>query len=81
MAFNDALDSFAALNAEVLAFTTDSAHCCLAYSNTKRVEGGIGPDLKLKLVSDKNMRISRDYGVLVADLVSESRQGSEQKVD
>jgi peroxiredoxin (alkyl hydroperoxide reductase subunit C) len=32
-----------------------------------RNQGGIGPDLRLPLVADRNMNISRDYGVLLED--------------
>jgi alkyl hydroperoxide reductase subunit AhpC len=32
-----------------------------------RKQGGIGPDLKLPLLADRNMEISRDYGVLLED--------------
>jgi alkyl hydroperoxide reductase subunit AhpC len=32
-----------------------------------RNQGGIGPDLKLPLVADRNMNISRAYGVLIED--------------
>ena len=32
-----------------------------------RKQGGIGPDLKLPLIADRNMNISRDYGVLLED--------------
>jgi alkyl hydroperoxide reductase subunit AhpC len=32
-----------------------------------RKQGGLGPDLKLPLIADRNMQISRDYGVLIED--------------
>lgn len=32
--------------------------------NAKRELGGLG-NIKIKLVADKNMKISRDYGVLI----------------
>ena len=35
--------------------------------NTPRKEGGLGKDLKLTLLADKTMAISRDYGVLIED--------------
>jgi peroxiredoxin (alkyl hydroperoxide reductase subunit C) len=65
LAFNEKLSDFAALNTEVLAVSTDSEFSHLAWSNTKREAGGLGPNLKLKLLADKNMKISRDYGVLL----------------
>ena len=32
-----------------------------------RNEGGLGPDLKLPLLADRSMKISRDYGVLLEE--------------
>jgi alkyl hydroperoxide reductase subunit AhpC len=34
-------------------------------ANTPRKQGGLGSDLKLPLLADKNMQISKDYGVLI----------------
>jgi len=67
LAFNQRLEDFAKLNTELLAVSTDSEYSHLAWANTHRNEGGLGPDLKLKLVSDKSMKIARDYGVLIED--------------
>ncbi|KAL8283377.1 hypothetical protein RQP46_005787 [Phenoliferia psychrophenolica] len=67
LAFNAKLPEFASLNTEVLAVSCDSEYSHLAWANTKRDEGGLGPDLKLKLVADKSMKIARDYGVLLED--------------
>lgn len=33
----------------------------------QRKNGGLGPDLKVPLVSDKSMHISRAYGVLLEE--------------
>lgn len=67
LAFNSQLPAFAALNTEVLGVSCDSEYSHLAWTNTKREEGGLGPDLKLKLVADKNLKIARDYGVLLEE--------------
>ncbi|GAA5893196.1 hypothetical protein JCM6882_003910 [Rhodosporidiobolus microsporus] len=67
LAFNERLADFEKLGAEVLAVSTDSEYSHLAWSNTNRNEGGLGPNLKLKLVADTNHKISRDYGVLIED--------------
>lgn len=67
LAFNAALPKFAELNTEVLAVSTDSQFSHLAWANLPRAEGGLGPDLKLKLVADKSMKMARDYGVLLED--------------
>jgi alkyl hydroperoxide reductase subunit AhpC len=32
-----------------------------------RKQGGLGPDLKLPLVADRTMAISREYGVLIEE--------------
>ncbi|GAA6064108.1 hypothetical protein JCM10212_002485 [Sporobolomyces blumeae] len=67
LAFNQRLADFAKLNTEVLAVSCDSEYSHLAWANTNRNEGGLGPDLKLKLVADKSMKMARDYGVLIED--------------
>ncbi|GAA5876934.1 hypothetical protein JCM3774_000543 [Rhodotorula dairenensis] len=67
LAFNERLADFEKLGVEVLAVSTDSEYSHLAWANTHRNEGGLGPNLKLKLVADKNMKISRDYGVLLEE--------------
>ncbi|KAI5479401.1 peroxiredoxin (alkyl hydroperoxide reductase subunit C) [Pseudohyphozyma bogoriensis] len=67
LAFNARLADFAALNTEVLGVSTDSEYSHLAWANTKRDQGGLGPDLKLKLLADTNHKISKDYGVLIED--------------
>ena len=67
LAFNDALPQFKELNAEVLAVSTDSEYSHFAWANQPRKEGGLGPDLQLPLLADRNMQISRDYGVLIEE--------------
>ncbi len=44
--------------------STDSKYSHVAWAAASRKQGGLGPDLKLPLVADRNMSISRDYGVL-----------------
>ncbi|KAH9475020.1 Peroxiredoxin-2 [Psilocybe cubensis] len=67
LAFNDALPQFKALNTTVLGISTDSKFSHFAWSTQTRKEGGLGPELHLPLVADRNMKISRDYGVLIED--------------
>ncbi|KAF9782490.1 thioredoxin-like protein [Thelephora terrestris] len=67
LAFNDALAQFKELNTEVLAVSTDSEYSHFAWANQPRKEGGLGPDLQLPLLADRNMSISRDYGVLIEE--------------
>ncbi|KAF8644215.1 hypothetical protein AX16_008626 [Volvariella volvacea WC 439] len=67
LAFNDALEEFQQLQTVVLGISTDSKYSHFAWATQPRKEGGLGPDLKLPLVADRNMNISRDYGVLLPD--------------
>ncbi|OJT07227.1 Peroxiredoxin 1 [Trametes pubescens] len=67
LAFNDALPQFQALNTAVLGVSTDSHFSHLAWATQPRKQGGLGPDLKLPLIADKNQKISRDYNVLIEE--------------
>ncbi|EJD00641.1 peroxiredoxin [Fomitiporia mediterranea MF3/22] len=67
LAFNDNLPAFKAINTTVIGVSTDSHFSHLAWTQRPRSEGGLGPDLKLPLLADKSMKISRDYGVLLED--------------
>ncbi|KAH7910416.1 peroxiredoxin [Hygrophoropsis aurantiaca] len=67
LAFNDALPKFKELGAVVLGVSTDSQYSHFAWAQQPRKQGGIGPDLKLPLIADKNMSISRNYGVLIEE--------------
>ncbi|KAI0021595.1 thioredoxin-like protein [Xylariomycetidae sp. FL0641] len=65
--FNDAKAQFAEINTTVLGVSTDSAFSHLAWVNQPRKEGGLGPDLQMPLVADRNQKISRNYGVLLEE--------------
>ncbi|KAF9466813.1 peroxiredoxin [Collybia nuda] len=67
LAFNDCLPQFKAINTSVLGISTDSKFSHFAWSTQPRKEGGLGPGLKLPLVADRNMNISREYGVLLEE--------------
>ncbi|KAF8876790.1 peroxiredoxin [Gymnopilus junonius] len=67
LAFNDALPFFKELNTSVLAISTDSKFSHFAWATQTRKEGGLGPNLQLPLVADRNLKISRDYGVLLEE--------------
>lgn len=67
LAFNDALAKFEKLNTTVLGVSTDSHFTHLAWRERPRKQGGLGEDLKLPLIADKNFKISRDYGVLIEE--------------
>ena len=64
IAFDAALAKFEKKNAQVLGVSVDSHFTHLAWKNTPRKEGGIGP-IKYPLVSDLTKQIARDYGVLL----------------
>src|SRR5690606_5631613 len=49
------------------AVSTDSKYSHFAWATQDRKEGGLGPNLELPLIADRNMQISRDYGVLLED--------------
>lgn len=47
--------------------STDSHFSHLAWATQPRKQGGLGPDLKLPLIADKNQKIARDYNVLIEE--------------
>jgi len=67
VAFNAALEKFSAINTEILVVSTDSEYTHLAWSQTPRKEGGLGPDLKLTMLADRNHAVSKAYGVLIPE--------------
>ncbi|KAH9021961.1 2-cysteine peroxiredoxin [Lactarius pseudohatsudake] len=67
LAFNDALPEFARLNTTVLAISTDSEYSHHAWAQQARSAGGLGPDLRIPLLADRNMRVAREYGCLIED--------------
>lgn len=64
--FSEKVHDFKAINAEVVAVSTDSHHTHLAWIKTAREDGGLG-EMKIPIVADISKRISMDYGVLVTD--------------
>ncbi|KAK7464977.1 cTPxI [Stygiomarasmius scandens] len=65
LAFNDTLEDFKALDIVVLGVSTDSQYSRFAWATQPHKEGNL--PLKLPLTADHNMKISRDYGVLLED--------------
>jgi peroxiredoxin 1 len=63
IAFSDRSDEFRALNCEVIACSTDSQFSHLAWINTPRKQGGLG-EMKIPLLADTSLKVSRAYGVL-----------------
>ena len=66
IAFSDRVAEFEALNCAVVACSTDSHFSHLAWCEKDRKHGGLG-QMKIPLLADKNMAISRAYGVLKED--------------
>jgi peroxiredoxin 2/4 len=64
VAFDAAMSRFQKKNTQVLGCSVDSHFTHLAWKNTPRKQGGIGP-IQYPLVSDLTKQISRDYGVLL----------------
>mmetsp|Transcript_3009 Transcript_3009/g.4375 ORF Transcript_3009/g.4375 Transcript_3009/m.4375 type:complete len:379 (+) Transcript_3009:156-1292(+) len=67
IAFSDAAPRFKALNAEVLALSTDTEESHLAWIRTPRKRGGLG-HMQIPIVADVTKAISADYGVLLEDI-------------
>ncbi|KAE9549442.1 hypothetical protein FO519_007355 [Halicephalobus sp. NKZ332] len=63
IAFNDRVEEFRKLDAEVVACSCDSHFSHLAWVNTPRKEGGLG-DMTIPIVSDFSKSIARSFGVL-----------------
>uniref|UniRef100_A0A8B9WN14 Peroxiredoxin-2 n=1 Tax=Bos mutus grunniens TaxID=30521 RepID=A0A8B9WN14_BOSMU len=66
VAFSDRAAEFHKLNCEVLGVSVDSQFTHLAWINTPRKEGGLGP-LNIPLLADVTRKLSSDYGVLKED--------------
>ncbi|MCE5267429.1 MAG: peroxiredoxin [Planctomycetaceae bacterium] len=66
IAFDAALAKFQKKNTQVIGCSVDSEFTHLAWKNTPRSQGGIGP-IGFPLVSDLTKKISADYGVLLAE--------------
>ncbi len=66
VAFDAALEKFEKKGAQVLGCSVDSHFTHLAWRNTPRKQGGIGP-IRYPLVSDLTKQIARDFGVLLED--------------
>ena len=62
----DRAGEFEAINTAVIACSTDSQFSHLAWCERERKMGGLG-NMQIPLLADKNMAISRTYGVLKED--------------
>jgi peroxiredoxin (alkyl hydroperoxide reductase subunit C) len=66
LAFSDQGEEFRKRNCEVVGISVDSKYTHLAWINTPRKQGGLGP-VKYPLLSDLNKSIARSYGVLLEE--------------
>ncbi|XP_021363085.1 peroxiredoxin-2-like [Mizuhopecten yessoensis] len=66
IAFSDRIEEFRAIDCEVIACSCDSQFSHLAWINTPRKQGGLG-NMKIPLLADKTLEISRSYGALKED--------------
>jgi len=64
IAFSDRAAEFEKLGVQLLGVSVDSEFTHLAWTNTKRSEGGIGKT-DYPLIADLNKQIARDYDVLI----------------
>lgn len=69
IAFDKALEKFQERNCQVIGASVDSHYTHLAWKETPRDRGGIGP-IRYPLVADLNKSIARDYGVLLDEEVA-----------
>ena len=47
------------------AISTDSEYSHYAWAEQSRTTGGLGPNLRIPLLADRNMGVARDYGCLI----------------
>ncbi|XP_062943681.1 peroxiredoxin-4-like [Cynocephalus volans] len=66
IAFDDRIEEFRSIKTEVVACSVDSQFTHLAWINTPRRQGGLGP-IRIPLLSDLTHQISKDYGVYLED--------------
>lgn len=66
IAFDKAVKKFEQRNTQLIGVSVDSHFTHLAWKNTSRDKGGIGP-IQYPLVSDLSKQVSRDYGVLFSE--------------
>ena len=49
------------------AISTDSEYSHYSWAQQPRTEGGLGPNLRIPLLADCNMRVAHEYGCLIED--------------
>ncbi|KAA8901578.1 thioredoxin-like protein [Sphaerosporella brunnea] len=66
IAFSDSVKQFQERGAEVVFASVDSEYSLLAWASTARKDGGLG-NVNIPLLSDRNHKISKAYGVLLEE--------------
>jgi len=66
IAFSDSAKQFEERGAQVVFASVDSEYSLLSWASTARKDGGLG-SVQIPLFSDKNHKLSKDYGVLLED--------------
>ncbi|KAJ1504411.1 cTPxI, partial [Coelomomyces lativittatus] len=65
LAFSDSIQKFKELNCEVFGVSCDSEHSHLAWVNTPRKQGGLGPNFQLPLIADRSHHLAKNFGCLI----------------
>jgi alkyl hydroperoxide reductase subunit AhpC len=66
IAFSDRVAEFHSLHAEVIAVSTDTEECHLAWTHMPRKKGGLG-EMAIPLLADTTKAITNSYGVLIEE--------------
>eukprot|EP00736_Rhodelphis_marinus_P006460 Rmarinus@m.17870 len=66
IAFSEAAEEFKALNTHLIACSTDTEECHLAWVKQPRRQGGLG-EMKIPIIADTTKKISREYNVLLEE--------------
>lgn len=69
IAFNNRVDEFRSIGAEVIAVSIDSHFTHLAWKNTEINKGGIG-NVQFPMVADLTKSIAKDYDVLINEAIA-----------
>ncbi|GKT36981.1 Peroxiredoxin, AhpC-type like protein [Aduncisulcus paluster] len=63
---SEAVEQFRKEGAEIVVVSTDSEYAHLSWASTPRMKGGLG-SLKMPMLSDKNLRMSKAFGCLLEE--------------
>lgn len=66
IAFHERSEEFNRRNVQLLSVSTDSTEQHMKWTNTPRVEGGLG-NVSYPMIADVGKEMSRDYGVLIEE--------------